>query len=157
MQPLAHAPQDTATEWFAEELAAAATSAGGQVAMVERSAREGHMPPLVRRREAETYRVLDGEVVFFVAGDMVWAGPGDVVVAPRDVPRTFRVASSEARWLVLTKVSSLDRFQDFGRAVSSPLPCPAEGWPSPEEREAVAAMGAANGIELLGPPGALPA
>ena len=156
MQPLAHAPQDTATEWFAEELAAAATSAGGQVAMVERSAREGHMPPLLRRPEAETYRVLEGEVVFFVGGDMVWAGPGDVVVAPSDVARTFRVASADARWLVLTQVSSLDRFHEFGRAVSRPLPCPTAGWPSPEEHHAVAAMGAANGIKLLGPPGALP-
>jgi hypothetical protein len=87
---------------------------------------------------------------------MVWAGPGDVVVAPIDVPRTFRVASAGARWLVLTQVSSLDRFHEFGRAVSRPLPRPAAGWPSPEEHDAVAAMAAANGIELLGPPGALP-
>src|SRR3954447_20803240 len=121
MRPLAHAPRDTATEWFTDELAAAATSATGQVAIVERGAREGQMPPLVRRSEAETYRVLDGEVVFFVGADMVWAGPGDVVVAPRDVPRTFRVASSEARWLVLTQVRSLESFADFGRAVSAPL------------------------------------
>jgi len=156
MPHLAVAPQEAATEWFADELAAAATRSSGQVAMVERSAREGHMPPLLSRPEAETYRVLDGEVVFFVGNDMVWAGPGDVVVAPGDVPRTFRVASAEARWLVLTQVSSLERFHDFGRAVSTPAPAPSAGWPSPEEHSAVAAMGAANDIELLGPPGALP-
>jgi mannose-6-phosphate isomerase-like protein (cupin superfamily) len=156
MHSLAQATQDAATDWFADELTAAATGGSGQVAMVERSAREGHMPPLLRRCEAETYRVLEGEVVFFVGNDMVWAGPGDVVVAPRDEPRTFRVASARARWLVLTQVSSLERFHEFGRAVSSPLPSPAEGWPSPEEREAVAAMAAVNGIELLGPPGSLP-
>jgi mannose-6-phosphate isomerase-like protein (cupin superfamily) len=156
MHSLAHAPHDAATDWFADELAAAATGGGAQIAMIERSAREGHMPPLLRRCEAETYRVLEGEVVFFVGNDMVWAEPGDVVVAPRDVPRTFRVRSAEARWIVLTQVSSLERFHEFGRAVSSPLPSPAESWPSIEEREAVAAMGAVNGIELLGPPGALP-
>ena len=156
MQPVAHAPDDAATEWFAGELASAATSAAGQVAMVERSALEGHMPPLTRRSERETYRVLEGEVVFFVGGDTVWAGPGDVVVAPSDVPRSFRVASPEARWLVLTQVRSLERFNDFRRAVSPPLPRPAAGWPSAEERAVVSAMAAANGIELLGPPGALP-
>jgi mannose-6-phosphate isomerase-like protein (cupin superfamily) len=156
MRSLAPATHDAATDWFADELEAAATRWSGQVAMVERSAREGHMPPLLRRREAETYRVLEGEVAFFVGGDMVWAGPGDVVVAPSGVSRTFRVASAEARWLVLTQVSSLQRFHDFARAVSMPLPNPAAGWPSPEERDTVATMGAANGIELLGPPGALP-
>jgi mannose-6-phosphate isomerase-like protein (cupin superfamily) len=156
MRSVAHPDQRAATEWFADELTAAATSSTAQVAMVERSAREGHMPPLLRRCESETYQVLEGEVAFFVGDDMVWAGPGDVVVAPRDVARTFRVASREARWLVLTQVRSLERFADFGRAVSPPLAAPAEDWPSFEERDAVAAMGAANGIELLGPPGALP-
>jgi mannose-6-phosphate isomerase-like protein (cupin superfamily) len=155
MEFLANAEQQTATGWFLDQLASAAISPQGQVAMVERSAPEGHMPPLLRRSEAETYRVLEGEVVFFVGDDMVLAGPGDVVVAPRDVPRTFRVASGDARWLVLTQVSSLERFADFGRAVSLPLAAPCAGWPSPEERAAVAAMGAVNGIELLGPPGAL--
>lgn len=148
-------PVDAATEWFAEQLTDAATSAAGQVAMVERTAREGHMPPLVRRCEPETYRVLDGEVVFFVGNDMICAGPGDVVVAPAGVARTFRVASAEARWLVLTQVRSLDRFNDFGRAVSAPL-VPARGWPSEHEHATVTAIGAANGIELIGPPGALP-
>lgn len=141
MHLLAEAPTDAPT---------------GHVAMVERSAREGHMPPLVRRTEPEKYRVLEGEVVFFVGSDMVWAGQGDVVVAPPDVARTFRVASAEARWLVLTEVRSLERFVDFGRAVSAPLAHPDAGWPSEHEHAAVRAIAAANGIELLGPPGALP-
>jgi hypothetical protein len=96
-------------------------------------------------------------MVFFVGEDVVWARSGDVVVAPAGVARTFRVDSDEsARWIVLTHVSSLERFSDFGRAVSMPLADPAAGWPSESERAAVAAMGARNGIELLGPPGALP-
>ena len=141
MHLLVQAPTDAAT---------------GQVALVERSARRGHMAPLLRRSEPETYRVLEGEVVFFVGHDMVWAGPGDLVVAPADVPRTFRVASAEARWLVLTEVRSLERFNDFGRAVSPPLSDPAAGWPSEHEHATVRAIAAENGIELLGPPGALP-
>jgi mannose-6-phosphate isomerase-like protein (cupin superfamily) len=156
MDFLAQVDTQPAAEWFEDELAAAAGTSQGQVAMVERSAPQGFMPPLLRRSEAETYRVLEGEVVFFVGDDMVWAGPGDVIVAPRDVPRTFRASSPRARWLVLTQVRSLDRFVDFGRAVSMPR-APSRGhWPSAEERAAVASMGASNGIELLGPPGALP-
>jgi hypothetical protein len=134
----------------------ATKTATEQVTMLERSAREGDMPPLLRRSEDETYRVIDGEVAFFVGGDMVWAGPGDEVVAPAGVPRTFRVVSPQARWLVQTAVSSRELFSDFARAVSAAHPEPARGWPSADERAAVAAMGAANGIELLGPPGALP-
>jgi hypothetical protein len=115
------------------------------------------MAPLLRRDENETYRVIEGEVVFFVGSDVVWARPGDVVVAPAGVERTFRVDSScGARWLVVTHVRSLERFTDFGRAVSAPLADPSAGWPSESERAAVAAIGDANGIEIVGPPGALP-
>ena len=125
--------------------------------MVERSAPSGSMAPLLRRDEAETYRVLEGEVVFFVGDDVVWAREGDVIVAPAGVERTFRVDSGGgARWLVVTHVRSLERFTDFGRAVCPPHGDPSAGWPSEHERAAVASIGAANGIELLGPPGALP-
>ena len=156
MDSLAHAERQIATDWFLDELGAATISSEGQVAMVERRAPEGFMPPLVRRGEDETYRVTEGEVLFFIGSDMVWAEAGDVVVAPRDVPHTFRSGRGGARWLVLTRVASLERFIDFGRAVSIPLGTPAAGWPSADERATVAAIGAANGIELLGPPGALP-
>jgi mannose-6-phosphate isomerase-like protein (cupin superfamily) len=157
MHELAVTEKQIASDWFADEVSAAASASDGAVALVERSAPEGHMPPLVRRDEQETYRVLAGGVVFFVGDDMVWAGPGDVVVAPAGVARTFRAGPGGARWLVLTRVHSLDRFADFGRAVSEPLRDPSAGWPSGDERAAVASIAAANGIELLGPPGALPA
>jgi mannose-6-phosphate isomerase-like protein (cupin superfamily) len=160
MDQLAELETGASAAWFSDELASVAfssTPARGKATMVEREAPSGTMPPLLRRDVAETYRVLEGEVVCFVGEDVVWARPGDVVVAPAGVARTFRVGSGEAaRWLVVTHVCSLERFSDFGRAVSSPLADPADGWPSEPERVAVAAMGAYNGIELLGPPGALP-
>jgi mannose-6-phosphate isomerase-like protein (cupin superfamily) len=153
--PLAELHTRAATSWFSDELATVASSseAGAQPAMVERSARRAAMPPLLRRDVRETYRVIDGEMVFFVGDDVVWARAGDVVVAPAGEQRTFRVDSDSARWLVLTQVRALERFIDFGRAVSS---APATCWPSEDERVAVASLGAANGIELIGPPGALP-
>ena len=141
-----------AHEWFVERLESLARdecAPDRQVAMVERSAPQGSMPPLHRRDDDEVYRVLDGEVQFFVGADAVVARRGDVVVAPGGVARSFRVRSQTARWLVLTRVSSLEGFVDFGRAVAAAAPA------APPE-PGLAALAAANGIELLGPPGALP-
>jgi quercetin dioxygenase-like cupin family protein len=159
MSSLTNIRLDTAAAWFADEAGSAATgpsAPGTQPTMVERSAAEGQMAPLHRRSEAEAYRMVEGEVTFFVDGETISASEGDVVVAPAGAERTFRVESGGARWTVLTRVASLERFIDFGRAVSPPLDSPQRDWPSPSEQAAVAAIGAPNGIELLGPPGALP-
>ena len=125
-----------------------------EVLLIERSAPTGFMPPLHRRDEEETYRVISGSVIFFVDDQVVEAGEGDVVVARRGAARTFMATSASARWLVQTRVSSLGRYIDFGRAVAPPLLT--GGWPAADELASVTAMAYANGIELLGPPGALP-
>jgi hypothetical protein len=158
MSSLAHNLQLDAAAWFADEAAAVAAfeAPDAQPTMIERSARGAEMPPLLRRDQDEAYRVVEGEVTFYVDADAVEAGPGDVVVAPAGAARSFRVESDAARWTVLTRVASLERFVDFGRAVSPPLDSPQAGWPSLAEEAAVAAIAAPNGIELLGPPGALP-
>jgi mannose-6-phosphate isomerase-like protein (cupin superfamily) len=149
--------QSAATGWFLDQVASVALEdrhGDGQVALVERAARGGSMAPLhARDNESETYRVLEGLVTFFVGGESVSAGPGDVVVAPAGVSRTFRVESPDARWLVLTRVRSLSLFEDFGRAAAPAL---AGDWPSLDELTTLAAIAAANDIVVLGPPGALP-
>jgi len=159
MKLLTQIERETTSQWFIDELASAAldvTERPAQTALVERDAPEGAMPPLHQRDEAETYRVLEGEVLFFIDDEVVPAGPGDVVVAAAGAERTFRVESEDARWLILTRVTSLERFLDFNRAVVEPVAVPVHGWPSAEEEASLASMGAANGIELLGPPGVLP-
>ena len=159
MKLLTQIEQETTSQWFIDELASAVlddSQRPGQTALVERSAPEGAMPPLYRREEAETYRVLEGEVLFFIDNEVVPAGPGDVVVAAAGAQRTFRVESEGARWHVLTHVTVLERFLDFNRAVVEPIAVPVTGWPSAEEKAALDSMGAVNGIELLGPPGVLP-
>ena len=47
-------------------------------------------------------------------------------------------------------------YEAFGRAVALPSVQGGE-WSSLEEAAAVASVAAANGIDVLGPPGALPA
>jgi mannose-6-phosphate isomerase-like protein (cupin superfamily) len=159
MKLLTQIEQETTSQWFIDELATAAldvTERPSQTALVERTAPEGAMPPLYRRDEAETYRVLEGEVLFFIDDEVVPASPGDVVVAAAGAERTFRVATEDARWLVLTRVTSLERFLDFNRAVIEPTAVPVSGWPSAEEEVVLSSIGAVNGIELLEPPGVLP-
>jgi mannose-6-phosphate isomerase-like protein (cupin superfamily) len=159
MKVLTQIEQETTSQWFVDELAAAALDVSerpAQATLIERSAPAGAMPPLHNRDEAETYRVLEGEVLFFIDDDVVPAGPGDVVVAAGGAERTFCVESDGARWLVLTRVASLERFLDFNRAIVEPVAVPVSGWPSVEEEAALSSTGAVNGIQLLGPPGVLP-
>lgn len=159
MKLLTQIERETTSQWFVDELASAAldvTQRPAQTALIERDAPQGAMPPLHARDEAETYRVLEGEVTFYIDDEVVPAEAGDVVVAAEGAPRTFRVESEDARWLVLTRVTSLERFLDWNRAVMEPIAVPVRGWPSAEEYASLTSVGAANGIELLGPPGVLP-
>jgi mannose-6-phosphate isomerase-like protein (cupin superfamily) len=145
--------------WFVDRIAETAlgTAAGPAGALVEREApRRGLMPPLHARSQDETYHVLAGELIFFVGDEVVPARAGDVVIAPRGVPRTYRVESDGARWLVLTRLTSVARFEDFGRALAEPLDDVESGWPSADEEAALAGIACVNGIDLLGPPGMLP-
>src|SRR3954451_18712252 len=100
MKLLAQIERETTAQWFIDELASAAlddTQRPTQTALVERTAPEGAMPPLYRRDEAETYRVLEGEVEFFIDDEIVPAGPGDVVVLAAGGAGPLPGASGQAR------------------------------------------------------------
>ena len=136
-------------QWFHEEILG-----DPEASVVQRQAPAGAMAPLTIRDEREVYRVIEGEVTFYVGQEEITAAPGDVIVAPADKARTFRVKSAEgARWFVLTRVQSLEPFVDFGRAVST---VSAWDWPSEDEHASLQWLALANGIELLAPPGVLP-
>jgi mannose-6-phosphate isomerase-like protein (cupin superfamily) len=150
--PAASEPGD---RWFADRIATA--EGESRTALVEREARgRGLMAPLYAHGEDETFRVLAGEVTFFVGDEVVRARAGDIVIAPRGLPRTYRVESDGARWLVLTRLDSVSRFEDFGRALACPPSADRTSWPSAEELQSLSAIAAANGIRVLGPPGMLP-
>src|SRR4051794_41268003 len=106
---------DAPAAWFADVAGAVATAPadpGRRATMFERSARAGEMAPLHRRDEAETYRVVAGAVTFWVGGEVVRAGEGDVVVAPAGAVRTWRAETGAARWVVVTPLTAPDRFLD---------------------------------------------
>jgi quercetin dioxygenase-like cupin family protein len=144
--------------WFIDGLVhihVSGEDTGGRYSLLENHVPQGDMPPLhVHHDEDEVFHVLDGEVTLFVPGQEVLLATGDTFRAPRDIPHTYRVESATARLLVFCAPA---RFDGFVRAVSEVAP--AEELPPPGrpfDPDAFAATAAEHGIELLGPPGALP-
>ena len=126
---------------------------GGRAMVTENRAQRGVGSPLhVHRREDEWFYVLDGEVTFWVGGEVVVAPAGGFVFGPRDIPHTFLVTSDEARFLLVTQPGD---FAGFMRAAGRPAealeipPPPTE----PPNFEALVQLAAGYGIEILGPPG----
>jgi quercetin dioxygenase-like cupin family protein len=118
----------------------------GAYALVELTGPKGDMPPLhLHTREDEAFYVLEGRMTVFVAERAVELEAGESAFAPRDVPHVYRVESDEARWLALVSPAG---FEAFVREVAA---TPGLG---PAELTEVASR---FGIEILGPPGTLPA
>ena len=150
----------TTTEsiWFIDNLARVLVdgeASGGEIAIVEISARRGDMPPLhVHRREDEVFYMLEGRVSLQLADSSLEIGPGQAAFAPRDVPHVYRVESETARWLAIATPAGFDAFV---REVGEPAPedvLPPEGRAHDPAR--IAEISARHGIELLGPPGTMP-
>ena len=151
--------QRSAPLWFIDGLAHVHVSGedtDGRYAVLEILVPEGDMPPLhVHHEEDEIFHVLDGQVTLFLPESEVSLSAGETFRAPQGIPHTYRVESSTARWLVFCAPA---RFDAFVRAVSEPAPreeLPPRGRPF--DPESFAAEAAQYGIQLLGPPGTLPA
>jgi quercetin dioxygenase-like cupin family protein len=123
--------------------AASADTSG--LALLEIDAPAGSQPPLhVHREEGEGWFVLDGEITLWVGGETHTLRPGEFLFAPPRIPHTLRMGEHGARYLVIAR----EGFEAFVRAVG------ALGEPDPERLTAIAAE---HGIDILGPPGMLPA
>ena len=142
--------------WFLGLLAivkAAGEATNGRFALIEHLAPQRWSPPLhVHRREDEWFYVLEGELTFWIDGRVIAAPAGSFVYGPRNVPHTFEVASSTARFLVVVEPAG---FENFVRTLATPassLALPPAGMepPNPERLTEVARE---YGIHILGPPG----
>jgi quercetin dioxygenase-like cupin family protein len=154
--PIAFQPGEGDARWFLDGLAtikAGPETTDGRVAVLEILWPKDSGSPLhVHRNEDEWFYVIEGEVTFWVGGDVVVAPAGSFVYGPRDIPHTFFVTSTVARFLMVTEPAP---FADFVRTLSVPaealtLPPPSVEPPTPEVMTAIAAE---YGIEILGPPG----
>jgi quercetin dioxygenase-like cupin family protein len=142
--------------WFLGVLATIKSSAqttDGRVAVIEHLASAGAGSPLhVHHREDEWFYVIEGELTFWVGGEVINAPTGSFVYGPRDIPHTFQVTSEQARFLLVTEPAG---FEDFIRATGEPaqartIPPAPSVPPDPARMTAVAGE---YGIEILGPPG----
>jgi quercetin dioxygenase-like cupin family protein len=154
--PIALAPDAGEALWFLGALVtikASAQTTAGQVAVIEHRAPRGSGSPLhVHHNEDEWFYVTEGQLTFWVAGQVIDAPAGSFVYGPRDIPHTFIVSSDEARFLLVTEPAG---FEGFMRALAQPAtelripPAPTE----PPDMAALMTIAAEYGIEILGPPG----
>ena len=97
--------------------------------------------------------VLEGEVAFRSGETEVIASEGGSAYLPHGVPHTFQVLSPTARMLTVT--SSAETTPQFDRMmVALGVPAPAPIMPDDMEIDPanVALVGAAHGVDILGPP-----
>ena len=59
-------------------------------------------------REDEAWYVIEGELSFEVGEQRATAGPGTFVYAPRDVPHSFKVTKTPARYLILFSPAGIE-------------------------------------------------
>jgi quercetin dioxygenase-like cupin family protein len=90
---------------------------GGELGLVEESAKRGVSVPLHRHdKDAESFYVLDGRIAFYLGTQpAAFAEAGTFVHIPAGAIHGFRIASDTARYLILTT----PRHADFYRAITA--------------------------------------
>jgi quercetin dioxygenase-like cupin family protein len=144
--------------WFLTNLATihiTADDTNGNFSLLESKAAAGDQPPLhVHRTDDEGFYLLEGKLTLWVGPDRIELEPGQFALAPHGVPHTYRVESEEgARWLVTSSDGSFDRFVAAYGVPAEEDRLPDRGEPDVERLSRLADE---HGIEILGPPGALP-
>jgi quercetin dioxygenase-like cupin family protein len=155
-QPIVCGPGEGESYWFLGALAtikASTESTSGRVAVIEHLAPRGHGSPLhVHSGEDEWFYVIDGELTFWIGGEVSIAPAGSFVFGPRGVAHTFIVSSDEARFLLVAEPAGFEGFtRALGkRAASLEIPPAAT---EPPDLEGLAQLAATFGIQIIGPPG----
>jgi len=146
---------ETEPLWFLGTLARIlidGTQTGGAFAAFETLLPKGASPPLHSHPQAESFYVLDGEVIVWVEDAPRTCRAGALAFAPAGTPHSFRVESDTARMLVLSTPAGIE---DYVRALAEPaawpwLQPPADGPRVSVER--INAVEARLGVIRHGPP-----
>src|SRR5437763_11247922 len=125
VNPIALRQDEGEALWFLGVLAtikASRETTEGRVAVIEHLAPQGAGSPLhVHHNEDEWFYVTEGELTFWVGGQLTDAPAGSFVYGPRGIPHTFTVTSPEARFLLVTDPAELEGFTP---APTAPAPSP---------------------------------
>ena len=119
--PIALGADEGEALWFLGVLAtvkASSETTAGRVTVIEHLAPRGSGSPLhVHHNEDEWFYVTEGELTFWVGGQVITAAAGSFVYGPREIPHTFAVSSEQARFLLVTEPAG---FENFVRASAEP-------------------------------------
>jgi quercetin dioxygenase-like cupin family protein len=89
----------------------------GQFALLEMQGGPGVEPPLhVHRNEDELFYVLEGRLQVLRGSEEITLSHGDSGFLPRNVPHTFKILSSYARYLIYITPGGFEAyFRDLGQ------------------------------------------
>jgi mannose-6-phosphate isomerase-like protein (cupin superfamily) len=83
----------------------------GRIAAIETAPRPGGGPRLHHHDFDEAFYVMAGELTFQLRDELVTAGPGEIVFAPRGVPHTFaNLSGAAARQLIVCTPAGFERY-----------------------------------------------
>jgi len=144
--------------WFLNSLVTIRVSqSDGQdgVSILDHRVPHGDSPPLhFHRNEDEIFHILEGEFRVKVKDQEQRVCPGDIMLAPKGMPHTYRAESPQGgRFLTVTVHGDFERFvRAMGRPAQRPGLPEAAGAPSPEAIQTLTQAAAQYGIEIVGPP-----
>ncbi len=126
---------------------------GDGISVITHEVPSGDGPPLhVHREEDEIFVVLEGRLKLKLGDGISTAEPGQTLLIRRGVPHAYKVVSAgNARFLTVTRGGFENLVRQSSRpAESAGLPPPVE--PTAEQKEKLAAIASANGVDMVGPP-----
>jgi mannose-6-phosphate isomerase-like protein (cupin superfamily) len=143
--------------WFNDTLVAIhlSSEAGRDgLCVVEHHAPVGDSPPLhVHRNEDEVFHILKGRLRLRVDGHDRFVEAGGTALAPKGLPHTYRVESTEgARWLTITRGADFETMLREAARQAERAELPPRAKPTPEMIAALSDCAARNGIDIVGPP-----
>jgi len=155
--PIALMQDEGEALWFLGTRAtikASADSTDGRVCIIEQLAPPGSGSPLhVHTNEDEWFYVIDGELTFLVGGERIVARSGGFVYGPRGIPHIFQVTSEgPSRFLLVAEPGGFEAMVRAAGVAATEPGLPPSDSPAPD-MELLGAAAAAQGIEILGPPG----
>jgi quercetin dioxygenase-like cupin family protein len=100
---------------------------GGHISVIETAPAPGVAPPLHHHDFDEAFYVMDGELTFRLREEILRAGPGDLVFAPRGVPHTYaNLSGAAARQLIICAPAGFERY--FARMAAERLGAEPPDW-----------------------------
>jgi len=122
----------------------------GGLTVVELTLGPIRMAPLhVHHREEETFLVTHGQLTFQIGDQTIEAGPGDLVVGPRDIPHRFTAGPDGATVLFLLTPAGLEGLILEQSVPASRRELPAAGDAPPPDLERMREIALRYGCELL--------